>query len=110
MKSKGMLFAIACAALVIAGGYGLYRLGMDRGMSMGSAIHDGKVSPTPAEPGKDATPAGPMSIAQGEDATRRHLKDGIKAGDVDPANGKRILYYHDPMMPGKRFEKPAKSL
>jgi membrane fusion protein, copper/silver efflux system len=28
---------------------------------------------------------------------------------IDPATGKRILYWHDPMVPGQRFEKPGKS-
>ena len=32
-----------------------------------------------------------------------------KAGDVDPANGKRVLYWHDPMVPGQKFDKPGKS-
>ncbi len=34
---------------------------------------------------------------------------GLKAGDVDPANGRKILYYHDPMVPGAKFDKPGKS-
>jgi len=33
----------------------------------------------------------------------------LKPGDVDPANGKKILYWHDPMYPNQRFEKPGKS-
>ncbi|MBF6992223.1 efflux RND transporter periplasmic adaptor subunit [Cupriavidus sp. IK-TO18] len=33
----------------------------------------------------------------------------LKAGDIDPRNGKRILYWHDPMVPGQRFDKPGKS-
>jgi Cu(I)/Ag(I) efflux system membrane fusion protein len=32
-----------------------------------------------------------------------------KAGDVDPANGRKILYWQDPMAPGQRFDKPGKS-
>src|SRR5204863_610267 len=44
-----------------------------------------------------------------EDATRRHIAAGLKAGDTDPATGKKILYYHDPMVPGNKFDKPAKS-
>src|SRR5882672_6055014 len=28
---------------------------------------------------------------------------------MDPANGRKILYYHDPMVPGNKFDKPAKS-
>lgn len=32
-----------------------------------------------------------------------------KAGDVDASTGKRVLYWHDPMVPGTRFDKPGKS-
>jgi Cu(I)/Ag(I) efflux system membrane fusion protein len=53
--------------------------------------------------------AAPQGIAEGEDATRRHIQQGLKAGDVDPASGRRILYYHDPMVPGNKFDKPARS-
>lgn len=34
---------------------------------------------------------------------------GLKAGDVDPQTGKKVLYWHDPMVPGQRFDKPGKS-
>ena len=34
---------------------------------------------------------------------------GIKAGDVDPSTGRKVLYYHDPMVPGNKFDKPGKS-
>ncbi|SOY44444.1 efflux RND transporter periplasmic adaptor subunit [Cupriavidus taiwanensis] len=33
----------------------------------------------------------------------------LKAGDTDPKAGKKILYWHDPMVPGQRFDKPGKS-
>jgi Cu(I)/Ag(I) efflux system membrane fusion protein len=49
------------------------------------------------------------TIPQGEEATRRHIRDGLKAGDIDPATGLRIQNYHDPMVPGKNFDAPAKS-
>ena len=32
-----------------------------------------------------------------------------QAGDTDPITGKKVLYYHDPMVPGNKFDKPAKS-
>jgi Cu(I)/Ag(I) efflux system membrane fusion protein len=32
-----------------------------------------------------------------------------KAGDMDPATGKKVLYWHDPMVPGQKFDKPGKS-
>lgn len=50
-----------------------------------------------------------MTVPEGEAATRRHIAAGLKAGDVDPTNGRKILYYHDPMTPGTKFDQPAKS-
>src|SRR4051794_32526575 len=32
-----------------------------------------------------------------------------QAGAVDPATGRRGLYWHDPMVPGQKFDKPGKS-
>ena len=32
------------------------------------------------------------------------------AGDkIDPAGGKKVLYWHDPMVPGQKFDQPGKS-
>ena len=116
MKRKSLfigLAAVAMAGLLGGAGYGLYAIGMNRGMGRAAAI-----ASTPASaPGTNgpAAIAGaaiepvPQGIAQGEAATRRHIAAGIKAGDVDPATGKKILYYHDPMVPGNKFDKPAKS-
>jgi Cu(I)/Ag(I) efflux system membrane fusion protein len=33
----------------------------------------------------------------------------LKAGDIDPKTGKKVLYWHDPMVPGQRFDRPGKS-
>ncbi len=33
----------------------------------------------------------------------------LKAGAIDPKTGRKILYWHDPMVPGQRFDKPGKS-
>ena len=30
-------------------------------------------------------------------------------GDADAASGKKVLYWHDPMVPGQKFDKPGKS-
>jgi Cu(I)/Ag(I) efflux system membrane fusion protein len=30
-------------------------------------------------------------------------------GATDPSNGKRVLYWHDPMVPAQKFDKPGKS-
>ncbi|MBN8507074.1 MAG: efflux RND transporter periplasmic adaptor subunit [Burkholderiales bacterium] len=93
---------LGAAALIVAAGIGAFawRLGLQQGMGMASA-------PQPAAAG----PADPSqwSIPQGEEATRRHIRDGLKAGDVDPVTGLRIQNYHDPMVPGKNFDAPAKS-
>ncbi len=92
VKLKPLLVGLVCVAALGVGGYGLYAIGMQRGKGMATMPE-----------------AGPQSVAQGEEATRRHLAQGIKAGDVDPATGRKILYYHDPMAPGSKFDKPAKS-
>jgi Cu(I)/Ag(I) efflux system membrane fusion protein len=36
-------------------------------------------------------------------------ESALKAGDTDPKTGKKVLYWHDPMVPGQRFDKPGKS-
>lgn len=106
MNTKPMLIVlggVATAGVLGAAGYALYAMGMDRGMGMAAPQSSaGAASAAPAQ-------ALPQGIAEGEDATRRHIATGLKAGEVDPVTGKKILYYHDPMVPGNKFEKPAKS-
>ena len=102
--------AIAIAGAMVAGGYGLYLFGMQRGMGMaGSVSAPGSPGPAISATQTPGASAVPQSVAEGEEATRRHIGAGIKAGDIDPAVGKKILYYHDPMVPASRFDKPAKS-
>src|SRR6266545_5010225 len=82
MNAKRLaLFAFATAALT-AGGYALYQLGIDRGMKTSG----------PATAANSAATGAPQ-----------------KAGDVDPTTGKKVLYWHDPMVPGQKFDKPGKS-
>ena len=69
MKTRTVGIALGIAGVIGAAGYGLYSLGMSRGMRM--------ASPEP-------------SAAQS-------------------ADGRRILYWHDPMVPGRKFDKPGKS-
>jgi len=99
---RAALGAVVSVALAAAG-YGFYALGKRQG----SSPADPMAAETASAPPMADT--GPMSIAQGEEATRRHIQLGVKAGDTDPANGRKVLYYHDPMMPGNKFDKPAKS-
>ena len=124
---KPVLIGLLTAGALSAAGYGLYAVGLQRGMGLaagtptapataGVTATAGATSTATAggaAPGASptATPneAVPQSIAQGEEATRRHIAAGIKAGDVDPQTGKKVLYYRDPMVPGNKFDKPAKS-
>jgi membrane fusion protein, copper/silver efflux system len=80
MRASTAILVVLAAGLAAAGGYGAYRHGMSRGMQMNSA------APAGSEKGAAA-----------------------KAGDIDPATGKKVLYWHDPMVPGQKFDKPGKS-
>ena len=71
---------ITVLAILTAGGYGLYRLGMNQGIQMGTTSPSGLPAASPQ-----------------------------KAGDIDPATGKKVLYWQDPMTPGQKFDKPGKS-
>src|SRR5687768_6768285 len=77
---KPRTFIIAIIFIVAAGGYGLYALGVSRGKHM-------------------AAPESATAASGG----------ALKAGDIDPGTGKKVLYWHDPMVPGQRFDKPGKS-
>ncbi len=106
-KLKPLLIGLVGAGVLAASGYSLYAIGMQRGMGM--AAPPASSLGASAAPASTAPGAVPQSVAEGEDATRRHITAGIKAGDVDPATGRKVLYYHDPMVPGNKFDKPAKS-
>ena len=107
--NRKQLTAIALATTLLAvAGAGLYRLGVQQGSQ--GANTTSVAGATQAQP---VAAAGaqqvPQTIAEGEEATRRHVSAGLKAGDVDPRTGRKILYYHDPMVPGNKFDKPGKS-
>lgn len=112
MTTKQKLAAVATAiALLVATGWGAFRLGQHSGTDSRSVAAAASSPSATATVGSAPVEKGPLpqSIAEGEEATRRHLKTGIKAGDTDPANGHKILYYHDPMVPGNKFDQPGKS-
>ena len=99
------LTAVALATLT-AVGYGAWTIGMNAGMSMAMP----QAAPTSADGTTPSTQdPGAWTITQGFEATERHMRDGLKAGDVDPMTGLKILNYHDPMVPGKNFDAPGKS-
>jgi Cu(I)/Ag(I) efflux system membrane fusion protein len=110
MKQKHVIAAVALVTAVAASGYAVFEMGMRRGSSMAAPPAAGAPPPQTSGVASPATPGPvPQSIAEGEEATRRHMAAGVKAGEMDPANGRKILYYHDPMVPGNKFDKPAKS-
>ncbi|MDK3024654.1 efflux RND transporter periplasmic adaptor subunit [Cupriavidus taiwanensis] len=81
MKRSTIARTVA-VVLVLAGAGGAYFLGHQQGSRHGAA--------------SDAPARGTAGA-------------NLKAGDIDPGTGKRILYWHDPMVPGQRFDKPGKS-
>jgi Cu(I)/Ag(I) efflux system membrane fusion protein len=85
MNNRKLIVALALAGVAAAGGYGLYRVGLQEGMNASAAL-------TP----NAAVTAETNSVP-------------LKVGDVDPTTGKKVLYWQDPMAPGQRFEKPGKS-
>jgi Cu(I)/Ag(I) efflux system membrane fusion protein len=80
MNRTAIVVAVVLAA---AAGYGLYRLGLDRGAQTSHAT-------TVAAP---ATPMPAKAPGAGGEA----------------AAGKKVLYWHDPMVPGQKFDTPGKS-
>ena len=107
LSPRKLLLGLGAVAALGAAGYAVYLIGMQRGLHIGATT-----SADPAAPGAAAAaaPQGiPQGIPQGEEATRRHIASGIKAGDLDPVAGATVLYYHDPMVPGNKFDRPAKS-
>ncbi len=84
MNSRKLVVALALAGVAAVGGYGLYRVGLQEGMKASA--------PTPNAAG-----------------TARTGAVALNAGDIDPATGKKVLYWQDPMAPGQRFDKPGKS-
>jgi Cu(I)/Ag(I) efflux system membrane fusion protein len=101
MNTKMLVFAAVALVAMAATAFIGYRLGSSQGHAPNT--------PTPAAAAAHASEPAAITVPEGEAATRRHIAAGLKAGDVDPANGRRILYYHDPMTPGTQFDKPAKS-
>lgn len=81
MKTKTILIALVCTGLLGAGGYGFYRLGMRQGTQM-------------------AAPAADSS---------QPVAGAPSGGRVGPATGRTVLYWHDPMVPGHKFDQPGKS-
>jgi len=44
-----------------------------------------------------------------KDATVRSTANSAAGSKTDPTTGRKVLYWHDPMVPGHKFDKPGKS-
>ena len=101
-----MPIVIAVATVAVAGlGYALYHAGMRHGAAQSHvatntpAAAAGTIGSTAGAPGATGSPAAAAGTT-GSPA----------AGDrIDPKTGRRVLYWHDPMVPGHKFDKPGKS-
>ena len=102
-----VLLGILLVIATIGGGWWLFQLGLQQGMSQAVLTREGEIAAVAgAVSTGDAGAAVPATaskvdpsdwgIPEGEQATRRHMSVGLKAGDIDPETGLRILYYHDP--------------
>ncbi len=67
-----------------------------------SAYWWGRTDATRASMTTDSAPPGQALPAANAAAPQ-------KPGNADPATGRKVLYWHDPMVPGQRFDKPGKS-
>lgn len=83
MKKQHLIAGLAAAAVLGGAGYGLYAIGMQHGMP------------------HSATSSAPTA-ASGQN-------NAAASGLTDPASGRKVLYWHDPMVPGHKFDKPGKS-
>ena len=80
MRTQTLIVALVTVGVIAGGGYSVYRLGMSRGMQMTG----GSAAPTATD------------IAS-------------SAAKTYPPADKKVLYWHDPMVPGNKFDKPGKS-
>lgn len=104
MNSKTILLIGLVTAGLMAGGLSFYQLGFSNGEAHA-------LSARSAETKRTTQVVDPSSwgISEGEVASKRHIEAGLMAGDIDPVTERKILYYHDPMVPGNKFEAPGKS-
>jgi Cu(I)/Ag(I) efflux system membrane fusion protein len=109
MKLKIIAIGLMITATLSAAGLGVYRLGVHKGIGISVASSATGFKSNKKEPAIEKLDPTTWGIPEGEAATRRHIKDDLKAGSVDPITDRKILFYHDPMVPGKNFDAPGKS-
>jgi Cu(I)/Ag(I) efflux system membrane fusion protein len=79
MKNNKMIVAVVAAGLLAVTGFGLYWAGMNQGKKMAVPLSNDAAAAAPAD------------------------------ASVTDESGKKVLYWHDPMVPGQKFDKPGKS-
>jgi len=96
---KRIVMTVVAVAILGIGGYGLYRLGVQQGAERAAVA------------GSAATGTiGNGTGADGKAATSPNATAGSAgSGTIDPATGRRVLYWRDPMVPNQKFDKPGKS-
>lgn len=90
MSRRALAIGGAATVVLALVAYAAFEAGIERGRTKASGIIE------PANAARAALSAAASSPT-------------LKAGDVDPSTGKRVLYWHDPMVPGTKFDKPGKS-
>ena len=103
MNGKYFFVFLFVVGLVLMTGFAGYQWGIRQAMDKAPEAAESKADANNTEDPSD------WGIAEGEKATRRHIDSELKAGDIDPVTGQKILFYQDPMVPGNKFETPGKS-
>jgi len=75
--------------VLVVAGYVIYEVGVSRG--------------------RETTLVGSNGTSSTERTATQPGGGPLRAGDIDPATGKKVLYWHDPMVPAQRFDQPGKS-
>jgi Cu(I)/Ag(I) efflux system membrane fusion protein len=90
MRRRALMISGAATVVLALVAYAAFEAGIERGRTKASGIVDTANAAGAAPSGTSDPPA-------------------LKPGDVDPSTGKRVLYWHDPMVPSSKFDKPGKS-
>ena len=83
MNNRTRIIVLVAVCAAGAAGYGAYWLGVHRGEQVAAT---GTAAPV-----------------------TRPADKSTNSGRVDPETGRKVLYWHDPMVPGQKFDKPGKS-
>ena len=90
MRRRELAIGLAATIVVALIAYGAFEAGVERGRTKPSGVI---AAPNATDVARSAATGPPAA----------------RAGDIDPSTGRRVLYWHDPMVPGQKFDKPGKS-